>query len=84
MACSARSVETPAVRTGTLMKRRGALVPAAVAARKLGVHRVTIIRWVKARKVAGVSVPRHPAPGQRRRYYVFRSALAELLSEGSD
>jgi excisionase family DNA binding protein len=63
------------------MIRKGALMPAATVARRLGMHRSTVVRWVATGKLAGVCVPRRVRPGQRRRWYVYRSAYQLLLGD---
>lgn len=65
------------------MRRRGALVAAATVARKLGRHPSTVVRWIRTGKVRGTCVPKTPEPGQRRRWYVYRTAYQELLGDQS-
>ena len=50
----------------------GALVSAGHAARRLGVTRRTIVRWIQSGKIAGVQIGT--------RWYVYRAVLHALLS----
>lgn len=71
MARASYTRPTPAVRSGESMSA-GKLVPASAAARCIGVHRRTVIRWIIGGYIDGVRI--------RTRWYVYRDALSDIIT----